>query len=66
MAQPRAVSGVLNTGIHQARFGPHKPPEDAMRTKLMIATAAAAALLAGAAYAQSDTAVNPTTLPDGE
>ncbi len=36
-----------------------------MRTKLMIATAAAAALLAGAAYAQSDTAVNPTTLPDG-
>ena len=35
-----------------------------MRTKLMIA--AAAALLAGAAYAQTgDTAVNPTTLPQG-
>jgi hypothetical protein len=37
-----------------------------MRTHLMIATAAAAALLAGAAYAQ-DTAVNPNpnALPEG-
>lgn len=30
-----------------------------MRTRLMIASAATAALLAGAAFAQSDTAVNP-------
>jgi hypothetical protein len=40
-----------------------------MRTKLMIATAAAAALLAGSAFAQAsaagDTAVNPNALPAG-
>ena len=36
-----------------------------MRTKLMIATAAVATLLAGAAFAQSDTAVNPSALPAG-
>ncbi len=40
-----------------------------MRNQLMIASAAAAALMAGAAFAQTDTAVNPPaasqSLPDG-
>jgi hypothetical protein len=39
-----------------------------MRTRLMIASAATACLLAGAAFAQSDTAVNPPSsdkLPPG-
>lgn len=42
--------------------------EEAMRTRLMIASAATAVLLAGAAFAQSDTAVNPPSsnpLPPG-